>query len=165
MTYQTCFGCVHGAGFCQERENVKALVKGVGVTSLKWRCKHRRPMYQPGEAVWANIFTGWEDRGDSWGREEQAFADFPGVVIRVKGSKAVVFIEPGVLSDCEEYNFEPHNSGSGYVKIPLIRTKKRDAVREHVCPCCQEVVRLKGHNPEYRCAMETAPKPQPEYMF
>lgn len=165
MTYQTCVGCVFGIGYCHAREAVKAHVKGIGVTSLKWRCKHRRPVYQPGDAVWVDLFVGWEDGGDSWGREEQAFAYFPGVVIRAKGSKAVVFIEPGVRSECEQYDFEPQKSGNGHVKIPLIRTKKRDAIREHICSCCERIVRLKGHDPEYRCGMVPSASPKEEYFF
>jgi hypothetical protein len=165
MTYRTCTGCVFGTGYCHAREVVKAHVKGIGVTSLKWRCEYRRPVYQPGDAVWANLFTGWEDGGDSWGREEQAFAEFPGVVIRVKGSKAVVFIEPGASSECEQYDFEPLKNGNGYVKIPLIRTRKRDALREHVCDCCGQVVRLKGHHEEYRCNIAPVRTPEQEYPF
>ena len=152
MGYQTCIGCVHGTGFCQAREDIKARVKGIGVTSLKWKCRHRKPTYLPGEAVWVKIFIGWEDRGDSWGREEQAFAEFPGTVIRLKGSKAIIFIEPGVASRCEEYNFEPQANGNGHVKIPIIRTRKRDAVREYVCDGCERIIRLKDHEDYCRYA-------------
>lgn len=165
MTYRTCTGCVHGAGACQARDIIKAHVKGIGVTSLKWRCAHRQPVYRPGDAVWVNLFVGWEDGGDSWGREEQAFAEFPGVVIRVRGSKAVIFIEPGVQSRCEQYDFEPQKSGNGHVKIPLSRTRKRHAVREHVCPVCERIVRLKGHEPEYRCNVAPVVAPEQEYRF
>lgn len=145
MTYRSCVGCVHGSGFCHARELVKAHVKGIGVTSLKWRCNWRRPIYQPGDAVWANIFTGWEDQGDSWGREEANFVDFPGIVIRLKGSRAVIFIEPGADSYSGDYSFEPMKNGNGHVKIPIVRTRKRDAVREHICDSCERFVRLKGH--------------------
>lgn len=152
MTYRTCNGCVHGTGFCQAREDVKARVKGIGVTSLKWKCKHRRPIYQPGDAVWVNLFVGYEERCENWGGEEAVFASFPGTVIRMAGSKAVIFVEPGVASDCEEYSFEPQNAGSGYVKITLTRTRRRDAIREHVCDCCGNIPRLRGHVDGYRCA-------------
>lgn len=145
MTYQTCVGCAFGTGACQAREKIKAHVKGIGVTSIKWRCKFRRPVYLPGEAIWVNLFVGMEDHGDSWGREEAAFADFPGTVIRLRGSKAVVFVSPGTMSDGEEYLFEPTKGGNGHVKIPISRTRRRDAIREHVCPACESIVRFSGH--------------------
>jgi hypothetical protein len=164
MGYPTCFGCVHGTGACQERERVKGHVKGIAVTSLKWKCKYRRPIYQSGAAVWVNLFIGMEDQGHSWGREEQLFAEFPGVVIRLKGSKAVIFVEPGCQSDCENYDFEPQKNGNGYVKVSLTRARRRDAIREYVCIGCERIVRLNGHE-DYCRYQPVEERPKQEYMF
>lgn len=164
MTYRTCVGCVHGSGFCQERENIKAKVKGLAITSIKWKCRFKRPTFLPGEAVWVNVFVGMEDHGDSWGREEATFAEFPGIIIEVKGSKAIAFIEPGVLDSGEEYNFEPMSHGSGHVKITLARMRRREAIRENVCGFCKRVTRLAGHDDYCRNAPADQPKTE-EYMF
>lgn len=159
MTYQTCVGCVHGTGFCQAREDVKAQVKGLGVTSLKWKCKSRNPIYVPGDAVWVNLFVGMEDHGDSWYDEVPTFAEFPGTIIEVKGSKAIAFIDPDAKDRSEEYDFVP--TGNGHVKVTTTRMRSRDAAREDVCSCCKFIVRLAGHQdycrnqaPEQRKAEE-----------
>lgn len=145
MTYQTCRGCAHGAGFCQAREDVKAHVRGIGVTSIKWKCRWRRPVYQPGDAVWANLFADTEPDDDGWGGDRSVFRDFPAVVIKVFGSKTLLFVEPGAFDEYEEYQFAPAKGGNGHVKIPLIRTRRRDAIRESICAGCQMITRLKGH--------------------
>lgn len=147
MTYSTCRGCVHGTGYCAAREAMKAQVKGLAVTSIKWKCKHRRPVYQPGEAIWAETYSG-HDEYDGGYSESAVIREYPAVVIRQKGSSVVAFIEPGTINredwPEEGYPFEP-KKGNGHIKIPIARTKRRDAVREHVCCYCERIVRLKGH--------------------
>lgn len=160
MNYGTCIGCVHDSGYCHARELVKAKVKGVGVTSIKWKCAHRRPVYQSGDAVWATTFIGYSVDNDGWGRETKEFASFPATVISLHGSKAFMFIEPGATSEGGDYNFEPHSNG--YVKIPISRTRRREAIREHVCPSCERVARLHGHEEYCREPKWQAPE---EYMF
>lgn len=164
MTYQTCIGCVHGTGYCHEREATKAKVKGLGVTSLKWKCKFRRPVYEPGEAVWVSLFVGMYE-GD-WGIETPDYADFPGVVIRLKGSKAIIFVEPACMCRYGEYAFAPRNDGNGHVKVSLIHVKRREAVREHVCKGCERIVRLAGHEDYCRyMPREERRAREPEYLF
>ncbi|WPE19937.1 hypothetical protein [Shinella zoogloeoides] len=145
MTYQTCRGCVHGAGFCQARENIKAKVKGLGITSIKWKCVWRRPVYLPGDAVWARLFIQYEEQGHPYGIEEPVFGDFPATVIKMLGSKVLLFVEPQAPDSSEEYVFEPNKGGNGHVKIPIGRTRLRDAGREPICPGCSWLTRLKGH--------------------
>lgn len=156
MTYQTCRGCVHGDGFCQARENVKAHVKGLAITSIKWKCSWRRPIYHPGDAVWANLFADMEPHDDGWGGDRPVFRDFPAVVIKMVGSKVLLFVEPDAFDEYEEYQFEPKKGGNGYVKIPISRTRARDAGREPVCAGCTQLVRLKGHEDWCRYAPKGA---------
>jgi hypothetical protein len=87
VTYRTCTGCVFGNAFCNVRENVKAQVKGLGVTSLKWTCKWKRLAFRPGEAVLVETLA-YEPEGD----EEFYVRTYPGIAIQNKGSKLICFI-------------------------------------------------------------------------
>lgn len=142
MTYRTCVGCVHGTGACQIRDEVKAKVSGLGVTSLKWTCKWKRLAFRPGDAVLVDTLA-YEPEGD----EEYYVRTYPGIVIQNKGSKLICFIEPGVSEAGGEnlYPFEPKGGGNGFVKVPLKRVAKCEGVRESVCHYCRKVTRLQGH--------------------
>lgn len=149
MTYRTCIGCVHGTGSCQVRDNVKAQVSGLGITSIKWKCKWKRLQYRPGDHVVVSTFVdgGYEP---DYGDEVTLYAWFPAIVIQNKGPKLICFIEPGVKSTCDEYEFTPRKDGSGHVKITMQRIRKAEGVREVVCHYCRKITRLQGHE-EY-CA-------------
>lgn len=159
MTYRTCFGCVHGSGSCQERDRVKAQVAGLGVTSLKWKCKWKRLAFNPGDAVFVETI-GYEPEHD----EDVYIGRYPAVMIESKGSKLICFIEPGVVDDGGDRPFEPKNHGNGHVKVPLSRVSHRESIREHVCDFCKRIVRLAGHEDYCRNAPADRPKPQ-EYAF
>lgn len=140
MTYRTCFGCVHGAGSCQVRDAVKMQVSGLGVTSLKWKCKWKRLAFQPGDAVLVETI-GYQPEGD----EDVYIGSYPATVIQIKGSKLVCFIAPGTEDETQGIPFEPKNGGNGHVKVPMARVTKRDAIRESVCQYCNQITRLVGH--------------------
>jgi len=151
MVYRTCFGCVHGTGACQVRDDVKRQISGLGVTSLKWKCKWKRLAFRPGDAVYVETI-GYQPEGD----EDVYISSWRATVIQSKGSQLICFIEPGTLDD-GEVPFEPKAHGNGHVKIPLSRVTRRDAVREHVCASCSRIVRLAGHE-DYCC--DAPPKPR-----
>lgn len=144
MTYRTCVGCVHGTGYCHERERVRQKTAGLGITSLKWRCAWKRPTFRPGDLVWATTLCDWGsgEEGDS------VSSDYPATVIQNFGSKLLVFIQPGVFEsgiDDGDYPFEPKNGGAGFCKITLQRIRKREGIRENVCHYCRQITRLQGH--------------------
>jgi hypothetical protein len=160
MTYRTCTGCIFGAGYCHAREAVKAQVAGLGVTSLKWKCKWKRLAFNPGDAVFVETI-GYQPEGD----EDAYISKWPATVIQAKGSKLICFIEPGALDD-GEVPFEPKAHGNGHVKVPLSRVSPRDAVREHVCDFCKRIARLAGHEDYCRHApQEPRRAHQQEYYF
>lgn len=162
MIYRSCYGCVHGAGSCQARDAIRDKIKGLGITSIKWKCEHRRPAFVAGEAILIDLFMGMSDQGDIWGREEPEYGWFAGYAIEVRGSKILAFIVPGTRSDCDEYEFQPKSNG--YVKTGLARVRRRDAIREYVCEGCQRPARLAGHA-DYCRNLPADQRPKEEWMF
>lgn len=160
MAYRTCFGCVHGSGSCQVRDQVKAQVAGLGVTSLKWKCKWKRLAFNPGDAVFVETI-GFEPEGD----EDVYVGEYPATVIQAKGSKLICFIEPGVTDAHHEIPFEPKAHGNGHVKVPLSRVTKREGIRENVCGYCNRITRLVGHEDYCREAAKPWYPRDEEYPF
>ncbi len=115
--YRTCFGCVLQQEQCTARSALRDAMKGLRVTSVKWRCDSRRSRFQVGDAVWAKTI-------ETIGQEDACFADFPGVVVGIAGSAALVLIVDGVRSKCGGHRFTAGDGG--YCKLPLIRLAPRE---------------------------------------
>lgn len=160
--YRTCVGCLSDKSPCVARDDLRERLKGIGVTSIKWKCKDREPRFVVGDPIWALTVEGQGSDHQEGGEPYRDY--FPGTVIRDCGSKLLVYIAPGSPGrDGEEYSFAP--SGNGFCKITLSRISKRDGERETICKAC-ELPASKGHQNGYSCtfsgdlevARDTAPK-------
>ncbi len=154
MNYRTCCGCVTEGQTCEARDRVRAQIRGLGVTSIRWKCGHRIPRFVVGDPVWAQTVT---DHAGEYVDGEQFRDDYPAVVIRDLGSKMLVFIESGAPG--RDYGdgapFQP--SRNGFCKVSLSRITKRDGERVDVCPYC-EWPAPKGHQDGYSCSIATTRK-------
>lgn len=145
--YLTCRGCASAKVKCEHRDAMRDRLKGLSVTSLKWKCAARVPRFVPGDPIWATTWDGESADGyDQWSME-----DFPAVVIRMLGANALVYIKPGVDGRDSDYKFQTANNG--FCKITLSRLTPRDAPRDPVCEHC-ELPMSHGHQPNYCCAYE-----------
>ncbi len=140
--YRTCVGCALQGKPCVTRAAMREKLAGLGVTSIKWKCKSRLARFLVGDPVFA--FTlGCVEEGEAY------MDHFPAVVVEVKGANAIVFIESGAAG-LEDVPFEPKGSGNGFCKIPLSRLREREGERETICPSCGWPAR-KGHQEGYGC--------------
>jgi hypothetical protein len=149
--YQTCRGCADEKRDCPVRTRVRDQLRGIGVTSIKWRCKDRIDIYPVGAPVWATTVpdthnTEFDTEFDE--DHQNCFkADFPGIVVGMKGSKALVYIANETLS-ADKHAF----IGGPFCKIPLSRIKMREGVEpESVCKHCQRPSSA-GHTEGYSCS-------------
>lgn len=123
---------------------MRASIAGLGITSIKWRCKSRRPAFAPGDPVWAETYAFYTESSD-----EGVRARFPATVINFGGAKALVFIASGALSDGkDQYEFEAQSNG--FCNLPLSRLTPRDGERDEVCRHCQRPA-SQGHAVDYPC--------------
>lgn len=141
--YRSCTGCIAQGQRCATRDALRKQIKGLGITSIKWRCDDRKPKYQVGDPVWVDTIA---DLSDADYREE-----FPGVVVDADGARPLVFIDPGSKS-IDDTPFVPGGNGSGFCKIPLSRIKARDGDRQAICRSCSWPA-SKGHQEGYICAV------------
>lgn len=145
--YRTCFGCLHQGKPCAARDAMRANLRGLGVTSIKWKCADRVSRFKCGDAVWAETYSSYGNA--DFERAERS--DFPAFVTDVTGSKVVVYIHNGSLSQCEEYEFEANNNG--FCKIPMGRIRPRDAAAQAICKHCR-LPEMFGHAEGYFCSPE-----------
>jgi hypothetical protein len=108
--YATCVGCAF-SGDCDKRRDMQASIKGLGITSLKFRCDKRRDEFQPGDAVWFEFVV---DGGYSPFRGEYVIRRrFPGHVISQISKRVLGYVKPGVMCSEDRYPFEPMHGGVG----------------------------------------------------
>jgi len=144
-SYITCIGCALRDKKCERREGICAWIKGIGITSLKFRCDLYTPHYSPGDAVWA---TTWDGETAALEYGEWSLAEFPATVIRQIGAKVLVYIPHGTKDREDDTIFQP--TGTGFCKIKLSRLTKRDAPTETLCEFCSMPASL-GHLNGYGC--------------
>jgi hypothetical protein len=124
-------------------------LKGLGITSVKWKCADRKPIYQIGDLVWADTIASIRDVNDDGipYRDE-----FPAVVVNAVGSsKPLIFIDPGTKGRSNVFEFVSELS-NGFCRIPLSRLRPREGERQKICPSC-DWPEWKGHQPGYICAV------------
>lgn len=152
MAYRTCQGCTHEKHPCAARDALRAKLKGIGVTSIKWKCADRVSRFNVGDAVWAMTVAGHSE--GYYDQGEPLRDEFPATLIRLIGSKALVFIVPGVEGKGHCGDGIPFETrGRGFCKIPLSRLTARDGKAEAICKDCEQPESM-GHQEGYSCAFK-----------
>lgn len=154
--YRACWGCVSDGSTCPTRAAVRDQIRGLGVTSIKWRCKDRVPKFKIGDAVWVRTVSDMASSIDDNG--ETIFGDYPGHVVDIRGSKILIHIPAGAFPRNEDdYPFSPSShSGHGFCKVPFARVTARDSDREEICPQCSLPAsqgHISGYACEYKCRL------------
>lgn len=148
MIYRSCQGCAFAKARCEHRDTMRAALAGLDITSVRWRCKGRRPAFKIGEAVWAltvaSISGGCDDDGTPY-RDH-----YPGFVVDYRHTKVIVYIAPSASGrDYPKYKFEG-SGGSGFCKLPLSRLSARHAEAEEICKACSQPASA-GHALGWSC--------------
>lgn len=145
MRMRTCFGCSLQEAQCDHRDAMKLALQGLGVTSIKWRCRNRVPQFIVGSRVWAVTDVSLTDYFD-----DRLVDDFPGTVVKILDhAKALVFIPKGALGRTSGAEFEP--SSNGFCKLPFSRMTLREDLEDTVCPACL-LPEQYGHLPNHSCS-------------
>ena len=149
--YHACVGCAHDKATCDAFAAFKEKIKGLGLTSVKWRCPERVDRFHVGQPVWALTTVIY---GDGYNDENVCRNEWPGHIIRLLGPSALVYIKPGVQAKDydDEAPFEPKSGGNGFCKIPLSRLKTRGGEDETICKQC-ELPSFTGHQAGYMCSL------------
>ena len=133
--YHPCKGCAIDPAGCDKRKNIKTALAGLSITSLKFKCAERKPLFYPGQRVsfsWA-VCIGQDHEGEGRYRKMR----FNGTVI-CESSRPTKFTVR-VDQDGDGYTEEPKNvfrNGGDVVNVraaDLVLLGKPDCT---FCPSC-----------------------------
>jgi len=132
--FRTCKNCVREKEPCERRDDLRTSLAGLGVTSVKLRCKERRPLYGTGQRV----LTTWTV-GDPESYYQDATEEaWPATVIKESGSQFLLKVDEAD-SDHGTPAKGYFKSASLYIKARVGRIAPLDEPTCVVCPTCARV--------------------------
>lgn len=126
--YPTCNGCAIDKASCARRNSLRSAVKGLGLTSVRFKCADRVSLYQPGERVsvtWPVLFD------DEWTNET-----WPATVIQDAADGKFVIRVDNVDSDYETPASEYMKNASRFAKVSKAKLAKLDEPARNICASC-----------------------------
>lgn len=129
--YRTCLNCAHDRDECATLDRIKRAIAGHGVTSIKFLCPDRAPLYRAGDRVGVSWVVPDEDGG--WNRDATE-ETWPATVIEEVGSRFLIKVDD-VPSDYETPAREFIKADRLYCKVSSSKLAKLDEPRRLVCPC------------------------------
>lgn len=140
--YRPCTNCVREKAPCPRRERIAAGIKGLGLTSVKFRCPEREPVF----AVGQRVTVGW--LVPPYHPDECSFEDYmeerwPATVVAEQGSKFLICVDD-VDSDEGTPARSYIKSETLYCKVTVGKLAPLDEPRRCVCGVCGTVRGLDG---------------------
>lgn len=132
--YRTCHNCAVDRDECATRAQIKRAITGLSVTSIKFRCPARQPLFRAGDRVEVTWLVGSGDYHD-YGPEEPNEETWPATVIEEVGARWLICVDD-VDSDMETPARDYINSTSLYCKVSAGKLKPLDEPRRAVCTIC-----------------------------
>jgi len=130
MAYlRTCHNCGHDRDACARRDQIRRAISNHGVTSIKFRCDDRLPLYRPGDRV----SVTWPVLGDEWNSGN--LETWPATIIKESGARFVVRVDD-VDSDLGTPARSYIKSDSLYCKVSPSKLEKLDEPQRRVCGLC-----------------------------
>ena len=134
MTYfSTCLNCAVDKAACGKRKAVRSAIKGLGITSAKFRCEDRVARFRRGQRV-QFIWRYYDDAGE--GRRDGYETVFVGTVMHEKaGNKRfAVKVDP----DHEIYDLKPGDilKNAEFTSVRPDDMVPADEPDRALCPLC-----------------------------
>lgn len=126
--YSTCINCAADRKSCQRRATISRAIKGCSITSIKFRCVDRIPMFAPGQRV----SVTWPTTDD------QGFVDtetWPATIIVESGSRFVIQVDD-VPGDLETPAREYVNNPNLFAKVTVSKLRALDEPARIICDFC-----------------------------
>lgn len=83
--YRNCSNCALASFPCSRREEIRAVIKSAGITSVKFRCQDRLAIYQPGQRV----SITWPVYDD----EDLGPESWPATIIEEVGTRFLILVD------------------------------------------------------------------------
>lgn len=131
--YATCRNCAVDRPSCARRAEVRARVKGLGLTSIKFRCAARRPLYRPGQRVEVT----WRYCPPDWGYEEGVSLEtWPATVVQ-ETKRGFLIVVDDVPSDNDLPARDYIKSDSLYCNVAASKLSPLNEPDRRTCEYCR----------------------------
>jgi hypothetical protein len=128
-SYTTCINCAADKATCERREQVRAAIKGAGITSLKFKCDKRQSMFHVGQRV----AITWEVQTEAPYSLDETW---PGTVVRENGTRFVVAVDDVPSDEGTPARDYIKNDGL-FVKVAPHRLQALDEPDRSICGYCE----------------------------
>lgn len=128
--------------FCEHRQRVREATAGLGVQSISFQCRERKPLYQSGDRVTVRLSVGSHYSGpyDDCGVTVALYrGTIEGEDKRRRGRYIIVV---DGKSDCGEYGLDDLKNTRGYVAAYVDRITRLDEPPAVRCLQCKLPVHL-----------------------
>lgn len=128
--YRNCKNCILAVEPCARKEEVRAAIKGAGITMVKFRCDMREPLYRRGQRVsvtWPVYEDGEMPTDNVW----------PATVIAESGSRFLLSVDD-VESDEGMPAKEFIKNERLFVKVAATRLRALDEPDRLICGWCEK---------------------------
>lgn len=129
--YRTCHNCALAKLPCARRDSIQTDIKGLGITSLKFTCADRKPLFTPGQRV----ATAWTTTEGGSEYVEYTLETWPATIIRESGARFLCVVDD-VPSDYETPARDYFKNASLYVRASASRITPLDEPKRELCPVC-----------------------------
>lgn len=131
--YRTCHNCALAKLPCARRDSLQTEIKGLGITSLKFACSERKPLFVHGQRV----ATTWPVSGDYDGEGTPEVTDetWPATIIRESGSRFLAVVDD-VRSDYDTPADSYFKNAGRFVRASASRLAPLDEPVREICPAC-----------------------------
>ena len=141
MFYAPCHGCTIDKKTCSRRSQISQGIKGLGLTSIKFKCDDRKPKYNAGDRVLVRWCFVAEDIEDHYGNGDNLEAvDFKATIIcETKPNRYHIRVDDGPDITTGNNLSPDHLHGNGHANVSASKLTKLDEPSIRVCPDCQFV--------------------------
>ena len=142
--YHKCRNCAVDTSTCQRRQAIRSAIKGLGLTSIKFQCLDRKPLFRVGQRIefdWAHYD---ESARDYYGEVVPDDLKFRGTVASEnedKGTFVVQVDQDPVQSNIEfpDLTYTPNQvfkNGGFAVRVKPASMRAIDEPDREICPDC-----------------------------
>lgn len=138
--YHNCKNCAVDKAKCVRRAELKAALKGLSVTSVKFACPDRKQLFQRGDRV-AFSWSHWDfKRLDDYGEAIEDVLSFRATVVREVRTKFVLRVDQdAVPSTLDDVFYEPSavfKNGGRAIKMMPQKLTLLDEPSRNICADC-----------------------------
>jgi len=149
--YHPCKNCAVNIYACERRAQVREAIAGLHVTSVKFRCADRKPMFRSGQRV-KFAWSHWEQSDyDGSGCENKLV--FSGTVVAEKATKFIVRVDDvdGIAVDDNYESMNPRDVFNNKRLVVKVKPCDMVALDEPDRPMCESCLAYDAEEARSSC--------------